>query len=153
MIRKAIRSDAAEIVDLIVRLKKLNNEFDPLFGVVGDAKERAEKYVEASFQSPETLMLVAATHDRVIGAIRAEIRERMFYTPRTEGYITEMYVLPEHRRGRLGQELLEKAMADLKSMGAEIIVADLPSRNEIAVHFYTKRGFRRLVETFAHTVQ
>jgi len=35
-------------------------------------------------------------------------------------------------------------------MGAEIIVGDLPSRNEIAVHFYTKRGFRRLIETFAH---
>ena len=37
--------------------------------------------------------------------------------------------------------------------GAEIIVADLPVRNEIGVSFYAKSGFRRLTESFAQMPQ
>jgi len=33
-------------------------------------------------------------------------------------------------------------------MGAQIIVADVPSRNEIANNFYAKRGFRSLTSIF-----
>jgi ribosomal protein S18 acetylase RimI-like enzyme len=141
------------MVDMILRLKKLNNEFDPLFGVVSDAKRRAEDYVSASLGSDRTLVMVATSGAKVIGVARAEIEERMFYEPSMAGHITEMYILPEHRRQQLGQEFLERVMKELRKMGAEIIVADLPVRNEIGVSFYTKRGFRRLAETFAHMPQ
>lgn len=33
-VRKTKRSDVKDVMDLIIRLKKLNNEFDPLSGVV-----------------------------------------------------------------------------------------------------------------------
>ncbi|HYC11791.1 MAG TPA: GNAT family N-acetyltransferase [Nitrososphaerales archaeon] len=152
-IRKASKADSKDIVELIVRLKRLNNEFDPLFGVVPDAKQRAEKYLASSFESSGTLLLVATSGGRVIGVVRAEIEERLFYRPAREGHITEMYILPEHRRARLGQELLRTTIRELTKKGAEIIVADLPVRNEIGVSFYTKRGFRRLTETFAQMPQ
>jgi ribosomal protein S18 acetylase RimI-like enzyme len=150
-VRRATRADAKDIVDLIVRLKRLNNEFDPLFGVVADAKERAERYVSSSFDSRKTLFLVAVSGGKIIGVVRGEIRERLFYQPSVEGHLTDMYVLPEHRRKQLGEEILERAMDEFRKMGAEIIVAELPSRNEIGVHFYSKHGFRRLLETFAHS--
>jgi len=152
-VRHATKEDVAEIADLVVRLKKLNNEFDPLFLVVDDAKERALKYISASVGSPRTLLLAATKGEKIIGFLRAEMRERIFYEPHMEGHITEMYVLPEFRRGQMGHDILEHASSELTKMGAEIIVGDLPSRNEIAVHFYTKRGFRRLIETFAHMPQ
>ena len=148
-IRKASRSDCKEIVELIVRLKKLNNEFDPLFGVVPDVKQKAENHVSASFDSDASLLMVAAAGGKVVGALRAEIEERPFYRPSKEGHITEMYILPEHRRMQLGEDLLQAAVRELKKMGAEIIVATLPVRNEMGMSFYTKRGFRRLTETFA----
>lgn len=152
-VRRAIRSDSADIVDLIVRLKKLNNEFDPLFGVVPDVKQRAERYVASSFGTGKTLLMVATIRGKVVGVTRAEIRERQFYRPSREGVITEMYVLPEHRRMQLGREFLERVSKELKRMGAEIIAADLPIRNEIGVSFYSKQGFRRLSETFAQVPQ
>ena len=152
-IRKAARADSNDIVELIVRLKKLNNEFDPLFGVVPDAKERAKKYVSASFGKGRTLLMVATAGKKVIGVARAEIEERLFYRPSREGHITEMYILPEYRRMQLGEELLQRVTKELRKMGAEIIVADLPVRNEIGVSFYTKRGFRRLTEAFAQMTQ
>lgn len=150
-IRKAAKADSKEMVDLIVRLKKLNNEFDPLYGVVPDAKKRAERYVSATLAAGKALLMVATSGSRVIGVVRAEIAERLFYLPSKEGHITEMYILPEHRRAQLGERLLERTTKELKRMGAEIVVADLPVRNEIGMGFYTKRGFRRLSETFVQT--
>ena len=152
-IRKASRADSNNIVDLIVRLKKLNNEFDPLFGVVPDVKQRAERYVASSFESGKALLLVATSGGKVIGVARAEIEERLFYRPNKEGHITEMYILPEHRRAQLGRELLQATIRELTKKGAEIIVADLPVRNEIGVSFYAKSGFRRLTESFAQMPQ
>jgi len=152
-VRHATAGDVAEIADLVVRLKRLNNEFDPLFSVVDDAKERAVKYISGTVGSPRALLLVATKGEKIIGFLRAEMRERLFYDPHMEGHITEMYVLPEFRRRLMGQDILEQGFSELVKMGAEIIVGDLPSRNEIGVHFYTKRGFRRLIETFAHMPQ
>jgi ribosomal protein S18 acetylase RimI-like enzyme len=146
-IRRAEKADVGEAVDLVVRLKKLNNEFDPLLGVTPDAKARAEAYVSESLESPKALLMVATENGKVIGVIRGEVRERLFYEPRAEGYITEMYVLPEHRRKGLGEQMLDRISTQLVKRGAEMILADLPSRNEIGVSFYAKKGFRRLSET------
>ncbi len=152
-IRRATKGDVNEIADLAVRLKKLNNEFDPLFTVKDDAKDIASKYISDSIGSNKVLLLAVTKGPKVIGFLRAELRDRLFYEPSKEGHITDMYVLPEHRRKQIGHEILEQGTSELVKMGAEIIVGDLPSHNEIGVHFYTKRGFRRLIETFAHVPQ
>jgi ribosomal protein S18 acetylase RimI-like enzyme len=147
-IRRARKDELAAVSDLIVRTKKLNNEFDPHFTVVPDAKPRAEKYVQSTLGAEDKLLLVAVEGTKVVGVIRAEMRERTFYEPHMGGFITDFYILPEHRRKALGNQMLEQASAELKKMGAEIIVADVPSQNEIANRFYVKRGFRALNSFF-----
>ena len=143
-IRRARKEDLGAVADLIVRTKRLNNEFDPLFAVVPDAKARAEKHVTGSIESPEKLLLVAAEGSKVVGVLRAEMRERLFYEPHREGFVTDFYILPEYRRKALGNEMIQRAATELKRMGAQIIVADVPAQNEIANRFYMKRGFRSL---------
>ena len=147
-IRKAKKEDLESVSDLIVRTKRLNNEFDPLFAVVSDAKSKAEKYIESTIGAQDRLLLVAVEASKVVGMIRAEMRERIFYEPHHEGFITDFYILPEHRRKALGNDMLQQASAELKKMGAQIIVADVPARNEIANKFYVKRGFRALNQHF-----
>jgi len=143
-IRRARKEDLGAVADLIVRTKRLNNEFDPLFAVVPDAKARAEKHVSGSIESHDKLLLVAAEGPKVVGVLRAEMRERIFYEPHMEGFITDFYILPEYRRKALGNEMIQKAATELKRMGAQILVADVPAQNEIANRFYMKRGFRSL---------
>jgi len=143
-IRRARKEDLGAVADLIVRTKRLNNEFDPLFAVVPDARARAEKHVSGSIESPDKLLLVAAEGSKVVGVLRAEMRERIFYEPHMEGFVTDFYILPEYRRKALGNEMIQKAATELKKMGAQIIVADVPAQNEIANRFYIKRGFRSL---------
>jgi len=144
MIRRAKNEDLGAVADLIVRTKRLNNEFDPLFAVVPDVKARAEKHVLGSLGSRDKLLLVAAEGPKVVGVLRAEMRQRLFYEPHEEGFITDFYILPEYRRNALGNEMIQKASAELKKMGAQIVVADVPAQNEIANRFYLKRGFRSL---------
>ncbi len=148
-IRRAIKGDSGHIADLVVRTKRLNNEFDPLFAVVEDAKSKAEKYIFSTIGSPDELLLVAADGSKIVGVLRAEMRERMFYDPHVEGLITDFYILPEYRRKALGNQMIKQASSELKKMGAQIIVADVPSQNEIATRFYVKRGFRSLNQFFA----
>ncbi len=149
-IRRAAKEDVAAVADLVVRLKRLNNEFDPLFNVVNDARERAERYVSDSLGAKSALLIVATQGEKVIAFLRGEIRERLFYDPHMEGHITDMYVLPEFRRKQLGHDILQQGSDALIKMGAEIIVCELPTRNDIGFQFYSKRGFRRFAETFAH---
>jgi len=147
-IRHARKEELNAVSDLIVRVKRLNNEFDPLFAVVADVKERADKYLSATIGAADKLLLVAVEGSKVVGVLRAEMRERLFYEPHEEGFITEFYILPEFRRKALGNEMLQKASSELKKMGAEIIVGEVPSQNEIANRFYVKRGFRGLLNVF-----
>ena len=149
VIGKAKAEDVKQAADLLVRMKKLNGEFDPLFKVVEDADARASRYLNESIASNNCLVLVAKIDKKVIGFLRAEVKERLFYEPRKEGIITDIYILPEGRRKSLGNDILSKASEKLKQMGAEMIVAEFPAQNEIAGRFYTKRGFRALVNTFA----
>jgi len=152
-IRQATEADVQSVADLIVRTKKLNNEFDQLFAVVEDLREKAVAYAIETVDKPGKLMLVAVAGNKVVGVIRAEMRRRGFYEPSKEGFITEFYILPEYRRKALGNEMLRQASSELKKIGAQIIVADVPSQNEIAVRFYTKRGFRSLNQFFGKSPQ
>jgi ribosomal protein S18 acetylase RimI-like enzyme len=148
-IREAKEGDLGQAADLIVRVKKLNGEFDPLFKVVDDAKERAGKYLGESIKTHGHLVLVATKGTKVLGVLRSILQNRLFYLPSREGLITDFYILPEWRRRNLGDAMLQEASKRLRHMGAEVIVAEFPARNEIASRFYTKRGFRALVDTLA----
>lgn len=149
VVREAKAEDIEKAAELIVRMKKLNGEFDPLFKVVEDAQQRAVSYLSDSLGSKGRLVLVATRGRKVVGVLRAEIRNRLFYQPAKEGSITDFYILPEVRRMDVGREIISQASQSLKAMGAEMIVAEFPAQNAIAVRFYTKRGFRALVEIFA----
>ena len=151
-VRTARKEDIGQASELIFRMKRLNNEFDPLFTVVADAPERARGYLSRSLESKNTVVLVATSGKKVVAVLRAEIRERQFYKPSKDGHITDFYILPEYRRRALGNRMLERAASSLRRMGAEMVTAEVPAQNEIAVRFYSKRGFRALNNIFAGKV-
>src|SRR5712692_3359807 len=123
VVREATRDDLSQAVDLIVRMKRLNGEFDPMFRVVDNISERALQYLTDSLGSENSLVWVATAGKRVIGILRAEIRDRLFYEPEIEGLITDFYVLPEGRRKALGNDMILAAAKRLKERGAQIITA------------------------------
>jgi ribosomal protein S18 acetylase RimI-like enzyme len=149
VVREATRGDLSQAVELIVRMKRLNGEFDPMFRVVDNISERSLRYLMDSLGSESSMVWVAIAGERVIGILRAEVRDRLFYEPKIEGLITDFYILPEGRRKALGNDMIVTAAKTLKERGAQIITAEFPAQNEIAAKFYSKRGFRALVNFFA----
>ncbi len=148
-IRDAREGDIEQAAELIVRMKRLNGEFDPLFSVVEDAPRKAEKYVSESMGRQGVLLLVASRGNRVVGLLRAEVKERLFYRPSPEGSVTDFYLLPESRRRGLGDQMLREAWTRLRNLGAAMMTAEFPAQNEIAARFYAKKGFRSLVNHYA----
>jgi ribosomal protein S18 acetylase RimI-like enzyme len=145
-LRPARATDIPTIVPLLLRLKRLNEEFDPLLKVRDDAEEQARQVLRAQIADPKAVVLAAEgigpDIGKVVGYVRAVVRERPFYAPDFEGVILDIYLLPLYRRRGVGEFLLQEVSAVLKGKGAGIVTAEFPAQNEIAARFYTKRGFR-----------
>jgi ribosomal protein S18 acetylase RimI-like enzyme len=145
-LRPAREADVASVVPLLLRLKRLNEEFDPLLRVREDAEAQANEILRAQVVDPKAVVLVAegsgADRDKVVGFVRAVVRERPFYAPESEGVIVDIYLLPLYRRRGVGEYLLAEVSSALKGKGAGVVTAEFPAQNEIAVRFYAKRGFR-----------
>jgi ribosomal protein S18 acetylase RimI-like enzyme len=148
-IREASLEDVGEAAELLVRMKRFNAEFDPLLNVAEDAGPQASKYIADSVGAKGTVVVVATSGDRVVGVLRAELRDRRFYEPSKEGHITDLYILPEARRKALGKRMLEDAKKRLAARGAKLITAEFPAQNHFAMAFYHKNGFRALTNLYA----
>ena len=148
-IRQASREDISQAAELLVRMKRFNAEFDPLLNVAKDVVQQASRYIADSVGAKSTLVLVATSGKRVVGVLRAELRERRFYDPSKEGHITDLYILPEARRKALGRQMLEEAKKRLTAKGAKLMTAEFPAQNHFAMAFYHKNGFRALTNLYA----
>lgn len=155
-VRPATEADVRALIPLLVRLKRLNEEFDPMLKVRPDVEEQADAVLRSEIKNPKSLVLAAEgtgpDKDKVIGIVRATLRERLFYTPETEGVIVDIYLLPLYRRHGAGQYLVEHAIAQLKERGAGIVTVEFPAQNEIASRFYAKCGFRPITAHHARIV-
>ena len=155
-LRPAKPGDVPALVPLLIRLKRLNEEFDPLLKVRDDAEQQANEILRAQIADPKAVLLAAegigADKDKVVGFVRALLRERPFYTPEWEGVIVDIYLLPLYRRRGVGEYLLREISSALKAKGAGIVTAEFPAQNEIASHFYAKRGFRPILLLHARSL-
>jgi ribosomal protein S18 acetylase RimI-like enzyme len=155
VLRPATPADIPSLVALMVRLKRLNEEFDPLLKVRPDVEARAAEVLKRDLANANAIILAAegggADAGKVIGVVRALLRERPFYTPEREGVIVDIYLLPLHRRRGVGEYLLEETVKRLKAKGAGIVTAEFPVQNDIAVRFYQKLGFRPITALHARS--
>ena len=155
-LRPAHEADLPALVPLLLRLKRLNEEFDPLLKVRDDAAEQAKSILASNLRDPKSLVWAAEgvgpDKDKVVGLVRAVVRERPFYAPEHEGVILDIYLLPLYRRRGVGEYLLREVSAALKAKGAGVVTAEFPTQNEIASRFYVKRGFRPITSIHARSL-
>lgn len=149
VIRAIRKEDVKSASELLARLKRLNGEFDPLLKTIPAIETAATKSIEQAMSLGNSVILVAAERSKIVGFVKAEVSDRIYYEPRKEGAIVEFYILPEYRRSSLGRDLLSAVSEELRKKGAELITAEFPSQNEIASKFYAKLGFRSLTNVFA----
>ncbi|CCC82120.1 GNAT family N-acetyltransferase [Thermoproteus tenax] len=149
VIRLALESDVDAVADLVARLKRLNGEFDPLLKPVDNILSVSKEYVKSKIASSTSVVLVAEVDGKIIGVVIGDIEDRVFYEPRMAGVIREFYILPEYRRKGLGKRMLSEISDSLKRKGAQVIMADFPALNEIAIEFYKRMNFRPVDSVYA----
>jgi len=152
-IRVAGKEDAKVLADFFSRMYKLNSEFDPLLLTPDDLEERVAKVVEKSLEDPNEILVVAEDQGKIVGAARVIIIDRIFYSPEKEAVIREFYVHPSYRRQGVGNEIVNFIESELRKKGIEILAAEFPSRNIIAVSFYRKMGFREIYCEFVKKIK
>ncbi|MCS7118342.1 MAG: GNAT family N-acetyltransferase [Thaumarchaeota archaeon] len=149
-IRRAVQNDLESLVELLVRNKRLNEEFDPMLTVSSEIRTAARKYLSEALSDAKSLVLVADDQKgKLLAFLKADLVDRVFYNPEREGVIREFYVLPEYRRKGLGKLMIDTAFKELVNMGAGVITAEFPSQHKIAVTFYENVGFRPLFSKYA----
>ncbi|MET1129145.1 MAG: GNAT family N-acetyltransferase [Thermoproteota archaeon] len=145
VVREVRSEDFSHLVEFFARLKTINEELDPMYITVADLRETIEKYVRESLGKEDVVLLVAEHNGSVVGALRAAVVDRIFYEPRLEGLITDLYVHPSYRRKGVAEKLIERLEEILAQRGIELIAAEYPPGNRIANKFYEKLGFRPLL--------
>ncbi|MGC8608403.1 MAG: GNAT family N-acetyltransferase [Thermoplasmata archaeon] len=147
-IRKMKESDMESVMDQLLRLKRLNSEFDCTFSVSEDSRDEIEKYLKKIINDNDHVLLVAEVDGNVEGILMADILYRIYYEPKYEGRIREFYVMPEFRRHGIGKQLLDAFRKEVQPRGVMLITAEFPSLNVIASEFYKRIGYRELVKIY-----
>ena len=153
-VRKMKDSDVGQVIDMMHRLKRLNQEFDPTFQVSDPpAEEVRESLNEAIKQEKKHILLVADADGKAVGIVKADIHDRIYYLPRQDARITEFYVMPEFRRRMLGRKLISELYRELKKRNITMVSAEFPSSNLIALGFYRGLGYRNIVSVYGRHLE
>ena len=153
-VRKMKEGDVGTVIDMIHRLKLLNQEFDPTFQIAEPPVEEVRQSLQDALkQEKKHIMLVAEADGKAVGIVKADVHDRIYYLPRQEARITEFYVMPEFRRRMLGKDLISELNKELKKRKITMVSAQFPSLNLIALGFYRSLGYRDIVSVYGRHLE
>jgi len=152
-IRELKEKDIDESANLISRLKRFNAEHDTLFSLNENLEDIVKKYLKDSMGLKERDALVAEDNGKIVGIIMVEIIDRLFYKPRNEARITEIYILPEYRKKGLGRKLIDEIIAREAKKGCMILTVEFPSENLLAHKFYTGQEMRSIISVYGKSLK
>ncbi|GGM78615.1 N-acetyltransferase [Thermogymnomonas acidicola] len=153
-IRRMEERDLGTAADLVLRLKRLNEEFDSVFEVAEDAREKIEEMLARFASDRENhLVMVAESGGKVVGIVFVTVVDRSFYSPKEEARIVDFYIMPEFRRKGIGKMLIERVTRELNEKGVRFVTAEFPSHNLIALNFYRGIGFREILSVYGKPIE
>jgi ribosomal protein S18 acetylase RimI-like enzyme len=132
--RKIRRADSAD-ADAIGRLlNAFNREFDEPAPVPSVLAERVRQLLDGG----DTLVLLAGDGPDGLAVLR--FRAAIWSTG-LECYLAELYVVPALRGQGIGSALMEAALAQARSRGADTMDIGVDEPDLVARHLYEKLGF------------
>ena len=138
---RRVRPDEWEALRAI-RVRALEESPDAFGSTALEALQRDDgqwrAWAEAGASSATTALFVAGDNGKIVGLCGTFVHED---DPRT-AQIVAMWVEPECRGRRLGEQLLDAATSWSEGRGARQLVLDVTEANEAARRLYGRAGFR-----------
>lgn len=154
VVRRAEKKDIEQFIDLVMRMKRLNGEFDSLFKANEHNLDKIKTYYASTIEQKDRFVtLVATCNEKICGLIKAEVKDRVSYTPDKEARINDLYIMPEFRRKNVGKMMLKKLYEIVKDMNIKVVSAEFPTLNLIALNFYKKIGYREIGSVYGVNVE
>jgi len=146
IVRRATRDDLRHIGRLGALLVAAHHEFDPrrFLAVTSRTQDAYASFLGTQLDAPDAAVFVAEQNAEVVGYAYVAVESYDYMALRgPAGVLHDIVVDPAHRRHGVGQQLLEAALAYVRSRGLSQIVLATAERNEAAQRFFASVGFRR----------
>jgi len=141
-VRPAMRRDLDPVVALWIDLTEYHAALDPTFALRTDAGGEVRRILEAQLRDPDTALLVYDAPGSLLGLCIVRVdRAPPIHAEVCRGEITDLFVRDEARRGGIGRQLAEAAIAWARERGAERIEARVAPDNQRGQDFWRAAGF------------
>jgi ribosomal protein S18 acetylase RimI-like enzyme len=105
---------------------------------LNEAGERSIREVAAGVDLAPAFFLVEG--EDVVGFFVLSLG----YSPEhggTDGFIDDIYIVPEHRGRGLGRKALDLALNESRKCGIRVLLLEVEAHNDRAYHLYASMGF------------
>ena len=146
IVRRATRDDLRHIGRLGALLVAAHHEFDPrrFLAVTSRTQDAYASFLGTQLDAPDAAVFVAEQNAEVVGYAYVAVESYDYMALRgPAGVLHDIVVDPARRRHGVGRQLLEAALAYVRSRGLSQIVLATAERNEAAQRFFASVGFRR----------
>jgi ribosomal protein S18 acetylase RimI-like enzyme len=145
-IRKAREDELLKVAGLWKDFMKFNGDFNASFAIKKKATEIFSREMLEKLKEYDSRLTVAESDGELIGFCYSYISQKpKFFRLDKFGFIGDLYVLPEYRRGGIGKALVKDAVdffARRKIKQIELLVS---VKNENTIKFWESLGFNHLL--------
>lgn len=145
--------DLEKASNLIHKFWSLNSEFEPTLELADDYLEEIKENVKISIADKRQIVLVARDDQKIVGLIRAEVRDNSYYGKKPIGKIIELYVVPTHRNRGVAVAMLDAVVESISGQDIELLMAEFPTQNVLAPGFYETNSFNPFITVYARKLK
>jgi ribosomal protein S18 acetylase RimI-like enzyme len=150
-IRHAGKDDVSVLQKLNNELFQDNQKFDPDLKMDWPMSDKGSKYFSELIDSNESYVLIAEDDGNPVGYLIAEVRD-IEYRNGKSIFLENMEVNPESRHKGIGSILISELVNLANEKGIKKIYATSYLKNNNALGFYRKNGFKDIDITLEKTV-
>lgn len=138
---QALPEDAAQLCELFLRYSRELEQYEMEYTLIDSTLLSS---IQSRIKSRMAFVAVAKIEEKVIGFLMCNISRLSGYSYEGSplfGYISDAYVLPEHRGQHIAHRLMQMAVAWLKENDVGYAELKVLESNHNAHRFWTSQGF------------
>jgi len=152
-IRKATINDFEQIKDIKLRAKASEGKYDTSLRPLRENRERYFSYLRNDLTNQDRAILIAIDQDEPIGMITGRIyRTLLIKVRRKEGRISNLFVLPGHRKKGVATELVRELLKWFREKKIKDVRLAVHSGNVPTLEMFSKLRFQEYLIEFKKTL-
>ena len=160
-VRGARRVDVQPLTDLRIAYLAELARLEPRLQLLPDVRERTLHALPVWIDQDDRVLLVSEVpgvgeegHPVLLGYATgvAKVWPPVLRNQHV-GEVSELYVLPDSRGQGVGRALLKRLTAALRELGAEVLRAPVPTRNEDSLQRFEAIGYRPLQRVLQRSLE